>query len=492
MSSKRVARAVTGLLIAGLASATLTALPAQAAPTPQGAASVSATLDGDTGGAGQGPITPSGPDTAPWRSASPNATAPSLTRSQVIDRAASWVDQGLKYSGEGSYQGYRTDCSGYVSMAWKLSYSMDTTSFVPTGVASWIGKGDLKPGDALLNDAAGRYGHVVLFERWANDAHTSYLGYEFTGSGVHHREIPYPYFPGSPGNPYRPVRNNSIVDDQTPTPPKPVANNRTLAAIEGGVLHEVYTDGKGWHDNVVPGVGSMSALGFAYSPSGRRVIEAVENGALHEIYSDGDGWVDNAVPVSGTIDSLGFAYHPMTGIRVVEAVEGGTIHEIFADGDGWHDNVIPGVANVSALGFAYKASGQRVIEAVVNGALHEIYPDGDGWVDNAVQGVGGNISTLGFAINKSTGQRVIEAVEGGVLHEIYTDPHGAWQDNVVPGVSGTITSVSVKLKDSGERVVEAVVDGALHEIYTEAGVWHDSVVPGTAGGATAVSFDLTL
>ncbi|MBP0451591.1 hypothetical protein J5Y04_18865 [Kitasatospora sp. RG8] len=491
MPSKRVTRAVTALLVAGLASAVLTAVPAQAETTPQSVASVNATLDGDVGGAGQGPITPSEPGTAPWASATSNVSAPSLTRSQVINRAASWVDIGLKYNGEGSYQGYRTDCSGYVSMAWKLSYSLTTPEFVPTGVTSRIGKEDLKPGDALLNDAYGNDGHIVLFERWVDSSHNSYMGYEFSGSGVHHREIPYPYFPGTRGNPYRPVRNNSIVDDATPTPPKPTANNRTLETIQGGALHEVYTKGSAWHDSPVPGVGNLSALAFAYSPSGQRVIEAVENGALHEIYTAADGWHDEAVPVSGTIDSLAFAFDPNTGHRVIEAVEGGTIHEIYTDSNGWHEDVIPGVANVSALDIAYSPAGRRVIQAVENGALHEIYADSDGWHDNVVPGVGGNISALGFAFNKATGQRVIEAVGGGVLHEIYSDGE-AWRDNVVPGVSGNITSVSVKVKATGDRVVELVNDGVLHEVYSDSTGWHDNVVPGTAGSASAVSFDLTL
>ncbi|MFI0167602.1 hypothetical protein [Streptomyces sp. NPDC017095] len=140
------------------------------------------------------------------------AAAPALTRAEVIDRAASWVGLGLDYSWTKTYQGYRQDCSGYVSMAWDLDTpGLDTTSFVPSGVASWIGKEDLKPGDALLNDAAGASGHIVLFDGWTDSAHTSYSGYEFTGTGVHHRTIPYPYFSGY--GTFKPVRNNSVVDD---------------------------------------------------------------------------------------------------------------------------------------------------------------------------------------------------------------------------------------------------------------------------------------
>ncbi|MFF3072853.1 VCBS repeat-containing protein, partial [Kitasatospora sp. NPDC057936] len=144
--------------------------------------------------------------------------AAQISRSEVLARAQSWVGLGLPYSWDATHDGYRQDCSGYASMAWRLGTpGLDTTSFIPGGVASKIEKSQLKPGDALLNDAAGKDGHIVLFDRWADDAHSSYVGYEFSGSGVHHRTIPYPYFPDYiRGNGYVPVHNNSVVDDATP------------------------------------------------------------------------------------------------------------------------------------------------------------------------------------------------------------------------------------------------------------------------------------
>ncbi|MER7757140.1 transglycosylase family protein, partial [Kitasatospora sp. NPDC097643] len=191
--------------------------------------------------------------------------------------------------------------------------------------------------------------------------------------------------------------------DPAPTPAPPAKNNRVIEAVEGGALHEVYTDSAGsWHDSAVPGVpGGIGAVAFAYNAAGQRVIEAVENGALHEIYSDTAGnWYDNAVPgVGGGISALGFAYNA-SGQRVIEAVEGGVLHEIYVDGTGtWHDNAVPGVGGgISSVAVHVKPDNTRVIEAVEDGALHEIYSDTAGnWYDNAVPGVGGGISALGFA-----------------------------------------------------------------------------------------------
>ncbi|MFF0411291.1 hypothetical protein ACFYUY_12675 [Kitasatospora sp. NPDC004745] len=426
-----------------------------------------------------------------------------VTRSQVIARAQDWVDQYVPYSSNGLQAPYswwsdaqtggryRQDCSGLVSMAWQLKDSPNTGGL--PSYANAINKWDMQPGDVLNSDQ-----HVVIFAGW-RDKNAGTFNYYQESS----RSRPTNYntdgnlnastLSSHPMSGYTALRYKNIVDDPTTPPPAPSANNRTVEAIVGGALHEIYTDANGWHDSAVPGVGNLTTLGFAYNPAGQRVIEAVENGALHEIYTEGGTWHDSAVPVSGTIDTLGFAYNPNTGQRVIEAVEGGVLHEIYADGNGWHDSVVPGVGgNISALGFAYTTSGDRVIEAVENGALHEIYSDANGWHDSAVAGVSGNISTLGFAINHATGQRVIEAVVDGTLHEIYSDGT-TWRDNVVPGISGTITSVSVKVKNNtGDRVIEAVIDGTLHEIYTDASGWHDGVIPGTPGGATGVSFDLTI
>uniref|UniRef100_UPI003D752058 NlpC/P60 family protein n=1 Tax=Streptomyces sp. WAC 04229 TaxID=2203206 RepID=UPI003D752058 len=200
--SASIALAITASLSCGLLSVGTGV--AAAAPVPPGAGASAE----QQASPGQGPVTPvQGQKT----SLAATAAAPTITRSEVIDRAKTWVGIGLDYSWTGSHGGYRTDCSGYVSMAWRLSSSLTTDTFAGAGVIESISKGELKPGDALLNDNSGANGHVVLFEKWANSSHTSYWGYEFTGSGVHHREIPYPYYSGY--GTFLPVRNKSVIDD---------------------------------------------------------------------------------------------------------------------------------------------------------------------------------------------------------------------------------------------------------------------------------------
>ncbi|MFH7600143.1 hypothetical protein WDV06_34355, partial [Streptomyces racemochromogenes] len=205
-------RAASALLAAGLVSLALGTAPVHA-------------LSGD----GVRAVNPGQGTSAPLVA----QTGPAISRSEVLARAQSWVSLGLVYSGSGYYNGYRRDCSGYASMAWKLGTpGLDTTRFIPAGVAQRIDKNELRAGDALLNDAADRDGHIVLFDRWADAAHTSYVGYEFSGTGVHHRTIPYPYFPDYiKGNGYTPVRNTSVVDDATvPVEPTPAPSTSAPSA----------------------------------------------------------------------------------------------------------------------------------------------------------------------------------------------------------------------------------------------------------------------
>ena len=100
-----------------------------------------------------------------------------ISRSEVIARAKNWWDRRVPYS-QSAYawdvnhgKQYRTDCSGFVSMAWKLTTSR--TTYTLDEVSTRINWAQLQPGDMIL-----RNGHVKLFEKWANSAHTSVWIYE--------------------------------------------------------------------------------------------------------------------------------------------------------------------------------------------------------------------------------------------------------------------------------------------------------------------------
>jgi len=110
-------------------------------------------------------------------------------RSTMISRAQVWVDNHVPYSQSGSYGGYRTDCSGYVSMAWEAAKPGYTT-FTMHEIAHPITRGELQPGDVLLCASE----HVVIFGGWSGSTH--YVAFEETrpGEGTVKRVTPYPYW----------------------------------------------------------------------------------------------------------------------------------------------------------------------------------------------------------------------------------------------------------------------------------------------------------
>lgn len=98
-----------------------------------------------------------------------------IDRSSVLARAQRWIDVSVPYSQSRYYGGYRTDCSGFTSMAWQTGPSWTTRSLYR--VSYRIAAANLKPGDAMLR--AGY--HVRVFYGWADPAHTAYVTYEQTG-----------------------------------------------------------------------------------------------------------------------------------------------------------------------------------------------------------------------------------------------------------------------------------------------------------------------
>jgi hypothetical protein len=100
------------------------------------------------------------------------AGALAITRNTTLSRAQKWVDAPVKYSQSKRHNGYRTDCSGYVSACWATGTSWSTSSF--HHVTHKISRASLQPGDAMLKKGY----HVRLFYGWLDEAKTQYVAYE--------------------------------------------------------------------------------------------------------------------------------------------------------------------------------------------------------------------------------------------------------------------------------------------------------------------------
>ncbi len=137
----------------------------------------------------------------------PAAYSPATT----ISRAKTWLTaingHQVPYSQTTTYQGYRTDCSGYVSMTLQLAKpGPNTVELATSTYTSKITMAQLKQGDLII-DSTGTSDtrHVVIFDKWTSSAHTRYWAYEQAGGiGTEHDEESY----GVGADQYNPYRPN--------------------------------------------------------------------------------------------------------------------------------------------------------------------------------------------------------------------------------------------------------------------------------------------
>ncbi|MFD7868716.1 peptidoglycan-binding protein [Streptomyces sp. NPDC059783] len=160
------------------------------------------------------------------------ATA-TMSPDTMINRARTWLTANgghqVPYSMQRTWKdGYRQDCSGYVSMALALGKpGLNTVGLADSrnGVTQHLSStSGLRKGDLLIDASTtdGDFRHVVIFEKWANTSHTSYWAYEQRGShGTTHRILSYGIGKDH-YDPYRPVKlgggNGGGGGGQLPTP----------------------------------------------------------------------------------------------------------------------------------------------------------------------------------------------------------------------------------------------------------------------------------
>ncbi|MEU0103215.1 peptidoglycan-binding protein [Streptomyces sp. NPDC006267] len=143
----------------------------------------------------QGPLRGAGASGPP----SAGAAARTTTRADIINRAKKWVTAKVPYSMEKYWSdGYRQDCSGYVSMAWNLGNNEWTGSLAAYGTR--IARNDLQPGDILLfhNPADPSKGsHVTIFGGWTDYTRTHYVAYEQARPRTRKQSTPLAYWNNS-------------------------------------------------------------------------------------------------------------------------------------------------------------------------------------------------------------------------------------------------------------------------------------------------------
>ncbi|MGB4593028.1 MAG: cell wall-binding repeat-containing protein [Coriobacteriia bacterium] len=245
-----------------------------------------------------------------------------ISRTLVMQRAQRWVDVPIPYSPT-AYRdldgvtatvstGWRTDCSGFVSMAWNTSkpgYSTRTLD----DISDLVTKEALQPGDAMV--AYDR--HAVLFGGWADAARTQYFAYEMssgaskgTGDGTVMRVTPYPYWPSYYPNEFKPYRLRSITANidysQVITPIEGTNRYSTAVAASasafdtGTVDTVVIASGEDWPDalgaaalaGAVDGPVLLTQRGALPTEVRREILRL---GASEVIVAGGEGAISSAV-----------------------------------------------------------------------------------------------------------------------------------------------------------------------------------------------------
>ncbi|MFD6028223.1 peptidoglycan-binding protein [Streptomyces griseoluteus] len=212
----------SAVVVAAAASAVLGAAPAAGAlaqaPPPHTAPHHpgAPVADGDAATPQGGTAPLHGPAGSPAR---PQARTPATTRTAIINRAKQWVTAQVPYSMTKFWSdGYRQDCSGYVSKAWGLLSNEWTGSLAQYAVK--ITQGDLQPGDILLfhNTADPQGGsHVVIFGGWTDYTRTAYTAYEQTPPHTRRQSTPYPYWNNT--TKYVPYRYKGVTAGTAGAPP---------------------------------------------------------------------------------------------------------------------------------------------------------------------------------------------------------------------------------------------------------------------------------
>jgi hypothetical protein len=114
-----------------------------------------------------------------------SVTIPSPSKRQwIVWRANTWVTDHVPYDPSKTHDGYRQDCSGYVSFAWQLT--KPGTS--PGGMSAYsyqIPFDSLRQGDALNNPSA----HTMLFVKWVNQSIGTFIAYEEGNPATGTRQI---------------------------------------------------------------------------------------------------------------------------------------------------------------------------------------------------------------------------------------------------------------------------------------------------------------
>ncbi|MFG3281323.1 M23 family peptidase [Streptomyces sp. NPDC048111] len=390
-----------------------------------------------------------------------------ITRSEVIWRAQAWVDLAPRYDQHGSAPGpggdydYRTDCSGYVAMAWHLDANPNTQGL--PGFSHEIRRDELRAGDVLNSF----YDHVLIFHEWLDDQ-GGFSYYSFGGGsstidppGHFRTNINNATLDGHPNGDYQALRYNNITEESSAPRPHPYGSGRVVsgrsadgrlesfAAGADGVYHAWQTSvNGGWSGWRFEGGPRNAQLAVASNADGRLELFALSDATLDHMWQTGPsaGW-------SGWENFGTGGYRLAAGsnadgrIEVFASNASGVFHRWqSAPSGGWAgwEGVAGGPAN-SRLAMENAADGRLEVFALSDSTFGHLWQTGvnGGWSTWDEFGTGGHDLTA----NHNTDGRleVFASNATGVFHRWQTGPSSwsAWQETNGPANSELTSDRSV-------------------------------------------------
>ncbi|WP_372411022.1 hypothetical protein [Streptomyces luteireticuli] len=418
------------------------------------------------------------------KAAAPSDRGGPITRSEVIWRAQFWVDQHPRYDQKGSADGpggdyrYRTDCSGYVSMAWHLDDNPNTERL--PGFSHEIGRNELRPGD-ILNSFRD---HTLIFHKWEDDrGGFSYYSFGGGASGVeppgHLRaNINNATIDGHPNGDYKALRYNNIIEESA-TRPHPYASGRVVSGRSADGRLEAFAAGADgvYHSWQTAVNGDWSPWRLERGPRNAQLAVASNADGRLELFALSDSTLDHMWQTGPSGDWSGWENFGTGGYRLAAGNNADGRIEVFASNatgvfhrwqsapsGGWAgwEGVGGGPAN-SRLAMETSADGRLEVFALSDstfGHLYQAQANG-GWSAWENFGGGGH----GLTVNHNTDGRLEVFASGpaGVFHRWQTG-FSSWSDWV--GTNGPANSQLTSDRSADGRVEVFAINGS-----TAAHIW---------------------
>ena len=415
-----------------------------------------------------------------------SAVGGSISSSEVLQRAQYWIQNppaggydmgGWATDPQGKY--YRTDCSGYVSMALHLLNSENTRSIATSSSFTPISKSQLQPGD-IMNAAngAGSYstGHVVLFAGWVPGTNQgTYWAYSFGGGKApEYEQVPYPG-PVGDSRTYLPYHYKNL----TTSVEKATASYDYQVAVEQS-SGKLWTGGpasgnKSWDQGMMAGTSASIAK---LSNGGHEQAFQANTGMLVTVGSYGTDTNWGLKMAAGTSPSI-------AGISTggYEVAFQGSNNNLWTVGhfgtQDWKLGMMPGTSpSITALpNGGYEIAFQANTGVLYTVGTYEKTPHG-AWAGATMQkGTSPSITAL-----PAGGYQVAYHGSDGGLYTIGHWANKAVARDIAPGTSPSITA----FQDTYEVAYNGT-DGDLRTTGKEVKDWGLGMMAGTSPSITSVN-----